>query len=215
MPRLALSRFVLIWISACSPEDAWLKQGLDASSWPSWAAIKLHCGETYVTTASVKRACPNGSHCVLLGFTRVPRAKVDGEFAKSLNVMCSDLNHRRANFGPVHLGPAEFIPPAATRLGTPDAPISARAAVYMAYTNWTARHEVAGHVCLPWVRVTNVEGSTTRAAVFPMPAFDWVVNNQAHMVAVRVQIPLVPAVVRPAGGLLSCTVASYVRMVLD
>lgn len=172
----------------------------------SWRNMRLNVGEPYMLTSRLAREQPNGSPCVIKTFTRVPAASVRNQFRGHMTAIAVDALTRQVAWGPV----AFNFPTAA--LFTADSTMVDVA--LHALERFIQNHSSgpADEVILPILGVrTPTDVMQTRVL---HPALEMETADNGALVACRVQMPLVPAAVRVAAGMLSSTSRPGNRVVI-
>lgn len=157
---------------------------------------------------------PNGSACAIDLFVGIGRVDVLNKFMARVDLLLGNMAHRRqaaprtraVAWGPVRCNfTPDPLPPG----------LDAREVAQETLNTWMDSHVTASQeVILPLVCVRMASGKVTRAVLHPQPDLECVTSAGAEVVAIRTQLPLVPAAVRTAGSVLSVTVRPRTQRVV-
>lgn len=201
------------------PSGELFARALEDYTFASWHGLRLRIGEPYVLTASIDSYCPNGAPCAMRCLICVPVDAVEQKFTEYLDtLLCEKVRGRpeaQKRTRPMAWGPVNFRPPLdAVHL----AGASVRSVAKDLLRAWIDHNKVlrhgVWHVAVPRMCVRLPSGANMDRNLLPYPELESAVGAGEQVVAVRVQLPVVPAAVRTASSVLSVTVPAKSQRVV-
>lgn len=172
-------------------------QRLEGFVYSSWDEARLQVGEQYLLTSGLGPNYPRGSVCAVACFERAPCAKVVRDAVASFEVFTKDAHARGLAWDGVHYSVGGIAGPPGEQQQMLDV-------VRRVAQRFVEEHGEGGYITVPRCRIAMASGSAGTRQV--LPVVEAIVSEEGALVACRMQMPLVPSVVRMANSMLSATV---------